>query len=937
MEQDMRQHLDLNGVWHLAFDGLGVGVTNGWPAGAWPAEQAEAVAVPALWTVTHPEQTGVAFYRRLFAAPAGWRGQSVRLCVGGAAYRLDAWLNGRYLGSHEGAYTPFWLDVSGALRYGGQNELVLRVASLSKTAAVDGLLLPQCPASKQSWYYIEAGLWGDVCLEAHNPVWCEALAVWPDLAGRRVVVDVEVRNDLAEYRLATLRLAVHDPGGHLAAQAEASVPALPGVTHHRYALALERPQAWSGEQPALYRLDASLATGHAPADSLSTTFGMRDFTVDQGRFFLNGEPIFLRGVLLQPNYPRTLITPPTPDMMRREITLAKEAGFNMIRTHIRPAPPGFLDLCDELGLLVYAESSLAWIKESPRLLEHGRREVEAMVRRDGNHPSVVIWGILNENRQATALVGEELTRFTRALDPTRVIVDNSGGSLAVDQDFGWTDRATVTPAGQSERQKIIDVHVYIGAPTPDPAVEWLRTLGTPTPAVNLPGTAIGLPAVMEEFYRELRGYHGQVFVSELGCGGMSDLRDTVQRFGDHDGVDARELRLFCDSLEQGFQERGLERVFGALDNLIAAAQEQQAAGDVRQIEAVLANRRASGYCLTQLNDVAWEFHGGIVDLWRRPKRVHAALKRVNRPHCLILEAAPRVVACGSPAHLAVTVVDSAPLPPGAVVVVETDTPDGAAGQAIHLAVPAGAGVKELGALELEGGSAPGLLRVRALLYGQDGDLLAESAETVALLPTLDARAACAAVQWLGLPPPVLGPAARLAAGRLLGVARPGSLAERDWDALLSSAAAGAVAVIGPLQTADQVAIAALNARGLKVRVEMGMGSWMGHYHWLPASPLSAGLPAGGLAGEVHASVIPHYVLGEQGGDVLAGSLRNTNSRFASPAMLWFSDVEAVPYGQGTLLFCQYRVFEQATPDPLAARLLINVIDVARAYLNRVSP
>ena len=97
------------------------------------------------------------------------------------------------------------------------------------------------------------------------------------------------------------------------------------------------------DNPALYSLRATLAGGNQ-GDSIETGFGMRDFTVKDGQFFLNGEPIYLRGVLLQPNYPLTLITPPTPDMMRDEIRLAKEAGFNLIRTHIRPSPPGYLDL-----------------------------------------------------------------------------------------------------------------------------------------------------------------------------------------------------------------------------------------------------------------------------------------------------------------------------------------------------------------------------------------------------------------------------------------------------------------------------------------------------------------------------------------------------------------------------------------------------------------
>jgi beta-galactosidase len=414
-----RQRIDLAGQWDLAFDDDDVGVQNGWPAGGWPAAASAVIHVPALWTVTHPQRTGIGFYRRRISVARDWDGQVVRLCVGGASYRLDAWVNGVYAGSHEGAYTPFWLDVTRAVRAGSSNEVVLRVASLSKTEAVDGLLLQRCPASKQSWYYIEAGVWGDVYLETLPPCWCEAASIFPDLRGQGIDVEVDLRNALPHPSAAELQLAVTDPSGRAVAEMASSLSLLPGSTRHSFNIHIERPDAWSCEHPALYRLQVALAARGSRPDGVAETFGMRDFTVNNGQFFLNDQPIYLRGILLQPNYPATLIVPPEPEMMRREVELAKGAGFNLIRTHIRPSPPGFLDLCDEMGMLVYAEACMAWIRPGPRLLDHGRREMAAMIERDRNHPSVVFWGVYNENRLASALTGRELALFTRALDPTR--------------------------------------------------------------------------------------------------------------------------------------------------------------------------------------------------------------------------------------------------------------------------------------------------------------------------------------------------------------------------------------------------------------------------------------------------------------------------------------------------------------------------------------
>jgi hypothetical protein len=107
---------------------------------------------------------------------------------------------------------------------------------------------------------------------------------------------------------------------------------------------------------------------------------------------------------------------------------------------------------------------------------------------------------------------------------------------------------------------------------------------------------------------------------------------------------------------------------------------------------------------------------------------------------------------------------------------------------------------------------------------------------------------------------------------------------------------------------------------------------MGCFHWTPDSDLFKGLPAGGLAGEAYADVLPWYVMSEQGGEVFAGSIRNTQTRREPAAMLWYSDIEAVRFGQGTLFFCQYRIFEKAATNPLAAKMACNLIHLAQDYL-----
>ena len=136
-----RMELDLSGAWQLAFDPAEVGHSSGWANGNWPESHSERVQVPALWNVSFPDAEGVGFYRKVFDLPPGWEGKAVLLHFEGVSYRADVWLNGRLAGTHMGGYTPFTLDVTQSISSRSPNELIVRVAALSRTKEVDGMVL----------------------------------------------------------------------------------------------------------------------------------------------------------------------------------------------------------------------------------------------------------------------------------------------------------------------------------------------------------------------------------------------------------------------------------------------------------------------------------------------------------------------------------------------------------------------------------------------------------------------------------------------------------------------------------------------------------------------------------------------------------------------------------------------------------------------------
>ncbi|MFH1999149.1 MAG: glycoside hydrolase family 2 TIM barrel-domain containing protein, partial [Planctomycetota bacterium] len=354
-------------------------------------------------------------------------------------------------------------------------------------------------------------------------------------------------------------------------------------------------EPWSPEKPKLYDMEVFIEGG-AYAHRKEVCFGARHFAMDANGFRLNGLPYFVRAVLYQPYYPGTLIVPPDSEWVRREVSLIKEAGFNMVRAHIRPAPEAFLRECDEAGLLVMAEPGIGWIKkETPRMRDRVMHEVESLVMASRNHASIVMWGMLNELSGKVYPLRQELMQRTRALDPTRLITDDSAG---------WTGISLYMNPYGTEYGEYYDHHLYLNYPLT--TTEW--------------NTIKGLGSEGK----------GPVFVSEFSFGGMTDLRAAQDYFkGKGYLEDAAEYASLFDEAEQALHSTPLGHAFSSWEEMEAIADAVQSEAALVIGTALVNHPKVAGYCYTQFQDASWEISAGIVDILGKPKPAYEALKQLN--------------------------------------------------------------------------------------------------------------------------------------------------------------------------------------------------------------------------------------------------------------------------------------------------------------------
>jgi len=469
--------LSLDGSqWQLAIDPLNIGRAESW----WDAPRADAKAVRVPWIIqdAFPEYHGVAWYWRDFDAPTFAPNQTRALLRFEAVdYLCQVWLNGVLLGEHEGGEGPFTLDASEAIRSGSSNRLCVRVLNPSH-GPIDGITLGDTPHRCKSIPFVagaafnHGGITAPVHLILAPPARIEDLWVQADAKSGIIRIQAALHSDLPQKARAEIEFGVaSSTWGAAVGRKYLGIEIAPGDSTIEAQLQVDNPQLWQLNEPSLYRVSCRLAVedgGQAWLDERSTRCGFRDFCFERGYFRLNGKRLFLRGTHTLNHTPVGLQVPHDPDLLRRDLLHLKVMGFNMVRFIWGGAVPYQLDLCDEIGLLVYNESYAAFpFNQSPLMGERFDRSMSEVVRRDRNHPSVVIWGLLNEVHDNALFrhAAGWLPRL-RELDPTRMAAINSGrwdkdlslgsfsnpGSLSWDVMLGREGEATPTPDGTSPLQ-----------------------------------------------------------------------------------------------------------------------------------------------------------------------------------------------------------------------------------------------------------------------------------------------------------------------------------------------------------------------------------------------------------------------------------------------------------------------------------------------------
>ncbi|WP_415380130.1 sugar-binding domain-containing protein [Halosimplex sp. TS25] len=569
------------------------------PETDWSDVDAERVTVPHAWQEdeTYREYTGTAWYRTTVEYDGA--GDRVFLRFGAVDYEATVYVDGREVGTNREGYLPFEVEVTDAVSP-GETVVVVEVT--------DPEDLSEIPHGKQGapWYTRVSGIWQSVTLEARPERFVEDVKVTPDLDDDTATVEVTVDDDASDQgedgRGLDAAITVSRDGGEVAA-ATCEI----GDGEGTCTVSIPDADYWTPDDPALYDVTVELRDGDDAIDATETYFGMRSVSTDGDRIYLNGEPFYVRGALDQAYYPDTLYRPFDDDLFEYEVRTAKELGFNMLRKHIKPAHPDFVEAADRLGILVWEEPANPTIY-TERSKREVREQLRGMIDRDYNSPSVVAWSLYNEewgigldqedysmhdgrlwNDEEKQEYLTELFHETKEWDPTRLVCDNSG----------WAHVAT----------EINDYHEYYVSP--DRAEPWADALDDI--AAN-PGDNYATENTPAE--------DAPILISEFGTWGFPDLPKLREHYdGDpswfsHDFLDSPLKRP--EGVDERYEATDLPEVFDDYDDLAEAWQRREAVSLHGVVEEMRTHEAVAGYVVTEFSDIEWEFNG-ILDYLRDPK------------------------------------------------------------------------------------------------------------------------------------------------------------------------------------------------------------------------------------------------------------------------------------------------------------------------------
>ncbi|WP_394900902.1 glycoside hydrolase family 2 protein [Bacteroides xylanisolvens] len=433
--------VNLNGTWNYEFDFSNSGKNRQLTTAK---QLGNTITVPfcpesKLSGVNYTDFIEQMWYQRSISIPENWKGKKILLNFGAVDYHAEIYIDGNYLGNHDGGSSSFSLDITPAVQPGNTHNLVVFVADKTRSG-LQAVGKQSTQYNSYGCFYTRVtGIWQTVWMEAVSPYGLRSARTYPDIDQQQLIIVPEF------YRSSnneTLEITLYDNNRQVSRKV---VKCNNGSS---IILPVKKMKLWSPESPYLYDITYRIKNVSGEIiDEVKSYVGMRKIHTSDGQIYLNNEPYFQRLVLNQGYYPEGIWTAPTDEALKNDIQLSKDAGFNGARLHQKVFEERFHYWADKLGFITWGESAnWGMNNEEEKAARYFLSEWSEILMRDCNHPSIIAWVPFNQplENPYTLISGKmprliiDTYRLTKAIDPTR-LVNGIAGDIHFLTDI-WGDR-----------------------------------------------------------------------------------------------------------------------------------------------------------------------------------------------------------------------------------------------------------------------------------------------------------------------------------------------------------------------------------------------------------------------------------------------------------------------------------------------------------------
>lgn len=938
----MNTIVNLNGEWELLWDTEDSGIQNRWYA-TYPSG-GEKVQVPHIWERVFEKKlfaTDTAFYFKHFRLKDKTDAKRVILNFYRVSLHTTVWLNGKFIGTHFGETTSFSLDVTKAIKPEDDNILCVRVASMgasnsridfgrdSKEDAGDRYIHPyEAPISLPWQQYPFGGIFGDVTLVTGNAACITGMQLEPDMDQERVSVEVTFNNPRG-YQ-AKLRILMRNPNGEVAEMYK-DLKLEKENASTRFTLGIKdwkrEKNSWSIDHPYMYAIELQLEYAKNKkgepeySHPVMKPFGFRKFDCINGDFYLNDSIIKIQGVNYNQHWSKGgLWTSNNPDL-KKDLNAVKAAGFNAIRTCGAPLTEEALNLCDELGILVFQELPIYTMRSTKRGLEMVYELIKDSVEEQKHHPSIVTWVLGAENGTMMLENGTKLLKEVDNHDISRPIISNLNCVFIDNEENMKKDTGKLMGVTNDRTIQYSSHRLHLRM---NPNANLSDFLSHYCSKENLdetmvPDTSLGNSTFQDEYENFAMDVSGKILVTLKNHTILPENATNVD--GPRGAKNTKAIKAIFKQIEN-FTKSDIS-IWKDFDSFRDDANRIAIKSKIDQVTAIQSNPLVSGFILDQWADFGTDF-SGLNDENRKSKKLSEFEATITKPTRLLVSCLDHTVGCNSEISFQLTLLNNARLKSISVAMSLVDA-KGKVVSSDAQELEGTTSLTPLGTFSLETPKAAGIYKLQFVLKSA-GEKIDAVEEEIRIIEHSDIQDVLGNVSFLDNCEGTSEVKAALRGSeQVIFTANLSSWSEEIISQIVEvTKNGGKTLLLSDLTKEDIEFFNDSHHFDWKLESHFTTGASALSLHYLPSdSPLESTFGENVLD-EKAAAVLPSVSLNElEGASVLARSVSLLEEE-AKPGV----DLQILPFGKGKIILNQFNIFEGLETNALADNLFKKIVELA---------